>query len=62
MSFFLFVCYCFNTCRLRFKFASEGFTAILHRHGVTALCVGRDINAEGYDAACIDGLFIDDVA
>ena len=51
-----------NSCRLSFEFASEQLIAILHSYGVTALCVGRDVDAETYDGACIDGFLIDDLA
>ena len=56
------ISYFFNSCRLHFEFAREGLMAILHSYGVSAFCVGRDVDVEGYDTACVDGLFVDDFA
>jgi hypothetical protein len=59
---FYLIIYYFNSCRLSFEFASEQLITILHSYGVTAFCVGRDVDAETYDGACIDGFLIDDLA
>ena len=59
---FLIVSYGFNSCRLCLEFTSKGLSAILHIDGVTAFGIGRDVDVEGYDAACIDGFLIDGFA
>ena len=61
-NYFLIISYFFNSCRLRFEHTGEGLLAILHGDGVTAFCVGRDVDVEAYDAACMDGFLVDDFA
>ena len=48
--------------RLRFKLPSEQFITVLNHYSVTAFRVGRDVDVEADDAACIDGLLIDRLA
>ena len=60
--FALLICYGINSCHLCVEFASECLTAILHGDDVTAFCVGRDVDAEANDGACIDGFLVDNFA
>ena len=59
---FYLIIYYFNSCRLSFEFASEQLIAILHSYSVTALCVGRDVDAETYDGASVDGFLVNGFA
>ena len=59
---FLIVSYGFNSSRLCLEFTSKGLSAILHIDGVTAFGIGRDVDVEGYDAACVDGFLVDSFA
>ena len=56
------VSYGFNSSRLCLEFTSKGLSAILHIDGVTAFGIGRNVDVEGYDAACIDGFLVDSFA
>jgi hypothetical protein len=47
---------------LCFEFTSEGLLAILHSDGITAFCIGRDVDVEANDVASIDGFLIDGFA
>ena len=40
--------------RLRLKLPSKRLVAVLNRHGVAAFGVGRDVDVEADDAACVD--------
>ena len=60
--FALLICYGINSCRLCVEFAGECLTAILHGDGVTAFCVGRDVDAKANDGACVDGFLVDNFA
>ena len=60
--FFLLILYCSNSCRLCQEFASESLLIVLHRNGVAAFCIGRDINVEGHDVGGVDALFINGLA
>ena len=51
-----------NTSGLCIEFACERFLAILDRHGIAAFGIGRDVDVEAHDVACIDGFLIDDFA
>ena len=48
--------------RQRFKLARKRLIAVLNRYGVAAFRIGRDVDVEADDAACIDGLPVDDLA
>ena len=48
--------------RQRLKLPSERLHAVLNRHGVAAFCIGRDVDVEAHDTACIDGLLVDGLA
>ena len=54
--------YLYNSCYNCIKLASERLMAILYRNWVAAFGVGRDVDAEGYDVASVDGLFVDNFA
>ena len=55
---FLVISHYFYSCRLCFELASEGLLAVLHSDGVTAFRIGRDVDVQTYDVACVDVLFI----
>ena len=44
--------------RFCFEHTREGLMAVLHRDGITACCVGGDVDVEAYDAGCVDVLLI----
>ena len=56
--FYLIINYSFNSCGLRIEFACERLFAILHGDGVTAFCVGRDVDVEANDVASVDGFLV----
>ena len=51
-----------NSCGLGIEFASERLLAILYGDGITAFRVGRDVDVEADDVACVDGFLVDDFA
>ena len=61
-SIFLLPSYISNSCGLCIKFACEGFIAILHSDGVMTFRVGRDVDVEAHDVACVDGFLVDHFA
>ena len=44
------------------EFTSEGLLGVLHGDGIAACGVGRDVDVEAHDAACVDGFLVDDFA
>ena len=60
--FHLIIYYGLNPCALGIEFACERLIAILYSNGITAFRVGRDVDVEANDVACIDGFLIDDFA
>ena len=51
-----------NPRRQRLKLARKRLVAILNRHGIAAFSIGRDVDVEAHDAACVDGLLVDGFA
>ena len=47
-----------NPRRLCFEFACECLLAVLNGDGVAAFRIGRDVDVQAYDVACVDILFI----
>ena len=56
------VLYLNNSRRFCFEFAGEGLTTVFYSNGVTAFCVGRDVDVKAHDATCIDGFLVDGFA
>ena len=48
--------------RLRLKLPRERLIAVLNRHGIAAFRVGRNVDVEADDAACVDVLLINGLA
>ena len=46
--------------RQRLTLPSERLIAVLNHYSVAAFRVGRDVDVEANDVACIDGLLVDD--